>query len=586
MNLMITKYIITLLLIIFPLQILAQSDIRIQECKELFANRKYKEAKQKAEELISIAHKSDNHNLELIGTSLHLLATVSIGDNIDYSDKVNFLSTNLPRLDDTPNNYDAIILTNKSLGLYYQLITQDFPQAANHDFKALEYSRKAKDTRSEIDMLCNLSSLYFQKNDSTGISYTSEAYAKAKQDKYMPGLYRASVNISNYLFNQRRFKEALTYLKEGELIASDLNYVIEMQYLYSFLGDIYAALNNPIEAENNYKKSIIDLPQTSSYDKIYARLCYSIFLIQQKRYQESINHLNETRKLSKEWKVTTFEKEIALNLSYAYERLGEYNKALSEYKLFDSIKEIQLNTEKEKEFSILDLKYKVTEEKRKNAQQEVELLRKNKNLITLWFVIAFVIICAIFIYYLYRKTQIRYKQIVQTHLENLENERKLRTQLEQFHQQSNKPTRNESTKISSEIEQSKETSKYTRSALSEQKSHDLLNQLEKLMIEDKIYHDPELTIDKLAAILNTNRTYLSQVINESSKLSYSSFINNYRIKEAVELLSDINNTEPIKSISYSIGFNSPSNFFTLFKNKIGVSPSVFRENVQKLSKTN
>ena len=70
----------------------------------------------------------------------------------------------------------------------------------------------------------------------------------------MPGLYRASVNLSNYLFNQRRFNEALTYLKEGESIASDLNYVIEMQYIYSFLGDIYAALKNPTEAENNYKK--------------------------------------------------------------------------------------------------------------------------------------------------------------------------------------------------------------------------------------------------------------------------------------------------------------------------------------------
>lgn len=588
------KYILSILLLFITLTASADtggSDVRIQECKELFANRKYREAKQKASEIMTSGNKSGNKSYELAGTALYVISVVTMGDSSNYSDKVEFLKQSLPDVEERPQNLETLCLVNKALGLYNQLIIQDYPQAANHDFKALEFSRKAKNTRDEIDMLCNLSSLYFQKNDTTGISYTQEAYAKAKETKYMPGLYRASANISNFLYNKYHFTEALQYLQEAIQIATNLGYAIEMQYLHSFLGDIYAGLNKYDEAEENYRKSIIDLPETSNYDKVYARICYAIYLNQQGRNQEAINLLKEVRLLSKQLNINTFEKEIALYSSQAYECLGQYDKALKEYKVFDKIKEQQLNTEKEKEFSILDLKYKVTEEKRKNAQQEVELLRKNKNLITLWFVIAIVIVCAAFILYLYRKQQIRYKQIVQTHLENLENERKLKLQLEQrLENQPCNPTQSHINITSSAETQDVETktsgnTKYTRSALSEKKSQDLFNQVEKLMTENKVYHDPDLTIDKLASMLNTNRSYLSQVINESTKLSYSTYINNYRIREAVELLSDASNTEPVKSISYTIGFNSPSNFYTIFKNKIGVSPSVFRDNVQKLSKS-
>ena len=104
------------------------------------------------------------------------------------------------------------------------------------------------------------------------------------------------------------------------------------------------------------------------------------------------------------------------------------------------------------------------------------------------------------------------------------------------------------------------------------------------MKNEKVFRDADLTIEKLAQMLNTNRSYLSQVINESSGLSYSAYINNYRIKEAIELLSNPANDEPIKAIAISIGYNSLSNFFTIFKNKVGMSPSAYRENVQLLKK--
>ena len=579
------KYIVVIIFLIAGTSQNGFANNHVDECTNLFANRKYTLTRQKAEELIADSQKSDNPTLEMIGSAMHVMASVLIGDSCDFSSKLEFITSNLPSIKEQKSTLKSLILSNKALGLYHHIITQDYSQAANYNFKALEYSRKAKDSRSEIELLSNISSLYFLRSDTTGICYAYEAYAKSKECKYMPGLYSASVNISNFLYNKHQYNEALTYLNEGIAIADNLKFTIEKQYIYSFLGDIYAALQNHSKAEKSYQMSITDMAETSNYDKLYARLCFAIFLKNHKRYNESLNFLNEIRELSQKWNINTFDKEIALFASEIYENIGLYNNALLEYKLFDSIKEVQLNAEKEKEFSILDLKYKITEEKRKNAQQEAELLRKDKNLIVLSFIIAILVISAVVCVYLYNKTQKRYKIIVQTHLEKLEEERKLKHQYNQaIKKLQTIPDFNNEPK--DDASESKSTGKYTYSALSKEKNRNLFDRLETIMNNDKIYHDANLTIDKLAQILNTNRSYLSQVINENTSLSYSSYINNYRIKEAIELLSDNNNDEPIKSISFSIGYNSPSNFFTIFKNKVGMSPSVYRENVQKINKNN
>lgn len=555
-------------------------DIRINECIELNRNRKYIEAKEKAASLINIGEKAGNNQTKMVGTALYVMSAVSIGNDENYEDYINFLVDGLNSINEKDTDSQTLSLIHKALGMYYHLILQDFPQSANHTFQALEYIRKANDARGEVDILCNLSSLYFQKNDSTGITYSTEAHAKAEKLNYAPGLYRTNANVANFYYNQRKFSKALNHLQEAMKLAEDMNYINEFQYLNSFLGDIYTELNDFQKAEDNYKLSIIDQPETSKYDKIYARFCYAIFLNRLKRHNESIKLLNEIDTLSKKWEISIFDKEIALNLSHAFESIGQFDKALDYYKSFDSIKEIQLNAEKEKEFSILDLKYKISEEKQKNAQQEIEILTQNRNQIILFFIIGVVLIIAIFIYIMYRRTQRRYREIVQTHIDNLETERKLKQQLESL-----KFDENNISNSSADKKEISSHGKYDRSSLSEKKSNDIYSQVEILMNEQKIYHDSELNIDKLAVMLNTNRTYLSQVINTSTGLSFSTYINNLRIKEAIELLSDPQNDEPVKSIAITIGFNSPSNFYTIFKNKVGMSPSAYRENVQKLSKS-
>ena len=102
------------------------------------------------------------------------------------------------------------------------------------------------------------------------------------------------------------------------------------------------------------------------------------------------------------------------------------------------------------------------------------------------------------------------------------------------------------------------------------------------MIDEHIYRQCDLSLEKTAKLLGTNRTYLSQVINEYGD-SFTSYVNQFRIKEAIEILSDPDSTDSLKAIGLSVGFASPSNFYTLFRKKVGMVPSVFRENARNIS---
>lgn len=95
--------------------------------------------------------------------------------------------------------------------------------------------------------------------------------------------------------------------------------------------------------------------------------------------------------------------------------------------------------------------------------------------------------------------------------------------------------------------------------------------------EAKPYLNPDLKIDDLCIVLNTNRNYLSKAINNKYGMNFFNFINAYRIKRAKELLSDKKYKHySIQGVAEMSGFKSSSSFYTFFKQIVGVTPSDFR----------
>ena len=121
------------------------------------------------------------------------------------------------------------------------------------------------------------------------------------------------------------------------------------------------------------------------------------------------------------------------------------------------------------------------------------------------------------------------------------------------------------------------TEQYAKSGLRQDEAALILEQLENKMKNDKPYLEYDITLPKLASIINTTSHKLSQVINENYDLNFFEYINKFRVKDVKKLLENPNKTdEKIMALAYECGFNSKSAFYNFFKKETSLTPSEYR----------
>lgn len=113
-------------------------------------------------------------------------------------------------------------------------------------------------------------------------------------------------------------------------------------------------------------------------------------------------------------------------------------------------------------------------------------------------------------------------------------------------------------------------------------NYQILQDLDKLMSEQKVFKDSNLNLNGLSTKLNISEQNLSKILKETFNLTYSQFISIQRLEEAKKLLQDARNQDiRINEIMYNVGFNSKSAFNTWFKKNTGFTPSEFKKGTQK-----
>ncbi|MGB4414403.1 MAG: helix-turn-helix transcriptional regulator [Paludibacter sp.] len=123
-----------------------------------------------------------------------------------------------------------------------------------------------------------------------------------------------------------------------------------------------------------------------------------------------------------------------------------------------------------------------------------------------------------------------------------------------------------------------EENKLNNDYYAENLKHRLLEDLQELLIKKEIYKKNDLRITDVSSKLNTNRTYVSKVVNEELKTNFSDLINQYRIEHAKKLLKGHESkTLGLSQIGELSGFKSDSSFYRIFKEKEGISPGDFRK---------
>ncbi len=471
----------------------------------------------------------------------------------DQQNTDRWLKLSLEALDKLPEK--NLFLTgriNNLAGIQSMTTEVDYASALRYFRTALAAVEETGDSLNEGSLLRNISHIYEIREDSSGFDYALRSYNLASGTGDINIRSLAALTLSSMYILKNDSVNARKYADESIEHISDSTYnKANKTYAYYNYGNVCAMTKDREKAEYYYCLALKYIPHTNATIAIRAYTSVGNLYKRQQRYNEAIDMYLRAEALFNSSNVEC-QLPVFSGISQAYDALGDKMKALEYYKKFFNINTKTLNIQSEQAFSDLLMKYEQQEHRQAMNMKELELVKKDRNIMLAILIISIVSVLFICIGILYWRKNAMFRQLVQQNLnyrERINENRKL-----------------------------KELKKLNK----QQSWMKIYEALENLMKNEKLYRRKDITIQMLAEMLGTNTTYMSDLINRFSGKSFPNYINSFRMEEVLETLSDPSNEEPISLIFERAGFMSRTTYTRIFKKEIGCTPSKYREEIQRL----
>lgn len=501
-----------------------------------------------SEQLLSKAREADN--LYFQGYALYYLgmSNVFIGNN-DNGKKQ--LDESWALSEKIGNDTLKLSILN-AYGVYEANAHNNLALAQQFFFKGLEYAVKIKDRYRQSLIECNLCEIAALRNDTTGIKYALNCYQWADSEDNTQMKITGAYHCANLYNIKGDYNNALKYIRIADETSQNGQYA-ERCAILRLQSEIYIALGEQDKALDMINNAMREVGNAQGMSLAEVYLTYARVLSSIGRINESNDMINRAVSVSDSLAIAPCRAPLYLLLSENYEKKGLIRDALDAYKRYkqecDSIfirEEIQ---------SINELKVQYDIDRREREADLDRLMLDNerkKNALLIISVFSLVAISAGLYVYSLRRRKL-YRKIVQQHRDAIAREQDLLGRLDA----------------------AQTTAK--QASVSDSKASALYNRLCRMMEEEKIFTDCDLTRDSLAERLETNRTYLTQIINDKTGKTFTQFINEYRIKEAIKILTDNSDKNyPLKALCSDVGFSSMTTFYKVFQNAVGMTPTVFK----------
>lgn len=127
------------------------------------------------------------------------------------------------------------------------------------------------------------------------------------------------------------------------------------------------------------------------------------------------------------------------------------------------------------------------------------------------------------------------------------------------------------------ITERKEKEAAYRTLVSPKLMDELKEKILEIILIQKKYKDKDYSAKQLAEDLHTNTRYISAVVNVRFHMNYTSFVNKYRIDEAMTLLVDKRYQDlNMEDISDMVGFANRQSFYASFYKFKGMTPHEYK----------
>ena len=487
------------------------------------------------------------NNDSLTAFSLHYLglAHIYLDQNrlaIDTYSKA--LNTNYARKKNDFRSWSCMNMANSYLAL------GEYDKAAELYYEAKKLNESVGNQAFEAKIYDNLGSLFLEskhyKESKKNYNHALSLLDKEKDKRIISGIYSKlaviELNMGDVDSSKIFFNEALS----NAFALNDSSMVTEA---YNEYGDIlfehemfYAALNaflsglrycNPVLYPSVYFTFFHGIGKSHLYLGDIQKA--KSFLL---KAEEGLKDNSETTELY----------ELETSLSKLYAKTGEWKKFNYHLKKSEEYKSADLEAKELATINELNILHETEKKDQQLAAQKLRIAEQEKELLLIIFIALALLAGLLVTLFLRNKLKIANRILYEKNLDIT----KRWNQLQHF---------------------------YLIRKENQEKEEDvsLFTKINCTMIDDKIYTNPELTIDILAKKVNSNTKYVSQAINENAEMNFSTYINTFRIEEAKQLLRDGESKNwSMDAVAEKCGFNNPTSFYQAFKKNTGMTPAAFK----------
>lgn len=504
--------------------------------------------------------RSNGDSLSFLYACTYLAQSYMYKENLDslrrYLDMVSAYGTMM-------QDYRLEAMVDNLWGIYSLKSGLDYSSALVHFKQMYESSLQAEDEIAQLVALTNIVNIFYIKSDGYGLDYAMKAARLAStietRDDAALSFYKALAELSMsqmlYLNGDTEGAAACLETMDSLSVRSGSTSLTAMSDLLH--ADICVRRGLVAEARMHYCDALSrDGVEPGIISLVY--LNYGRFCEENGDVREAVQLYREGMNVSYLHGNMMFRSELLRRLSRLYCSLGDSSKAFYCLRHFsDHLDSISVR-DTEKEFNALLLSYQDMEHRNEMQAKELALFKARRKMSIALMVIALVIMLSVSLMVIYYRQRKMYKVLVSQH----------QSFIQRFNMGMASPGHDETSSPRTAEHPVRDTG-----------DRELFAKVERLMREEEVFRMKDLTLDKLAEKLQTNRTYLSKAINTYAGMSFSSYVNMYRINEATRIISDPARDVLFKKLADDIGFNSVPVFSSVFQKETGLLPSNYRKEV-------
>lgn len=492
----------------------------------LFGQDRFVDALAKYEKAFHLVENSDSAHLKA-----ELLLDIGlVYDYIgDFEKSLQYYQRSFQIMDSLDDKIYVAAIQNNIGTVFF--MWEEYDQALQYYLESLEVEKEMGNKRGIADSYQNIGTAYRNLNKpDSALHYFDESLTLYLQLEDSLNIATNYVNLANLYADDEDYHKAIFYVEKAYDIQTLIDDKYGLVYSLNNLGLYYLKLSDYSTSKQYFLKSV----NVAEDVKSMSQLLFS--------YEK----LSELSSMTGDYKS-------------AYEYLS--NAVLYRDSVFSADARRQM-AEMQTRFEVAKKNDEIQIQKLTIEQQDSDLKRANLIRAIVFIGLIISILFSAFLIWMYFQKRRAYQVLL---LQNIELAR-----LEQSEKAHNP--------VKESLVKDIPDTKYQKSSLTDDQKEAIYEKLLEMMEYGRVFLNHDLSVEDLADKLDTNRRYLSQVVNELHGSNFSTFINEYRVKEARRLLLDPEKHHfSLEGIAHAAGFNSRISFNNAFKKITGLTPAYFQK---------